>query len=107
MTTSSVALLGTGIMGRGMALNIVKAGIPLTVWNRTRDKATGLGAEVADDPRAAAPGASVVITILPDAPVVEDVIRTAAPTPGTVWLQQSTVGVAGNDRLAAVAAGHA
>ncbi|MGY2874786.1 3-hydroxyisobutyrate dehydrogenase [Marmoricola sp. URHA0025 HA25] len=104
MTTSSVALLGTGIMGRGMALNIVKAGIPLTVWNRTREKATGLGAEVADDPKTAVQGATVVITILPDAPVVEDVIRSAAPEPGTLWLQQSTVGVDGNDRLAAVAA---
>jgi 3-hydroxyisobutyrate dehydrogenase len=43
MTTPRAALLGTGIMGRGMARNIVAAGIPLTVWNRTRGKAEGLG----------------------------------------------------------------
>jgi len=102
-TPAHVALLGTGIMGRGMASNIVKAGIPLTVWNRTPEKAAGLGAEVADSPEAAVKGASVVVTILPDATVVEEVIRAAAPEAGTVWLQQSTVGVAGNDRLAAVA----
>jgi 3-hydroxyisobutyrate dehydrogenase len=103
MTTPHVALLGTGIMGRGMARNIVAAGIPLTVWNRTLDKATGLGAEVAGTPEAAVKGASVVITMLPDAPVVEQVVREAAPEPGTVWLQQSTVGVRGNDRLAHLA----
>jgi 3-hydroxyisobutyrate dehydrogenase len=102
-TTPTVALLGTGIMGRGMAANIVKAGIPLTVWNRTREKALGLGAEVAESPETAVKGASVVITMLPDGPVVEEVIREAAPEPGTVWLQQATVGVEGNDRLAAVA----
>lgn len=102
-TPGRVALLGTGIMGRGMALNIVKAGIPLTVWNRTSDKTAGLGAEVAASPDAAVKGAAVVVTILPDAPVVEEVIRSAAPEPGTIWLQQSTVGVEGNDRLAAVA----
>jgi 3-hydroxyisobutyrate dehydrogenase len=103
MTTPHVALLGTGIMGRGMAANIVKAGIPLIVWNRTREKALGLGADVAESPETAVKGATIVITILPDAPVVEDVIREAAPAPGTIWLQQSTVGVAGSERLAAVA----
>jgi 3-hydroxyisobutyrate dehydrogenase len=102
-TTPTVALLGTGIMGRGMAANIVKAGIPLTVWNRTRENAGGLGADVAESPETAVKGASVVITMLPDGPVVEEVIREAAPEPGTVWLQQATVGVEGNDRLAAVA----
>ena len=102
-TTPTVALLGTGIMGRAMAANIVKAGIPLTVWNRTREKATGLGADVAESPETAVKGASVVITMLPDGPVVEEVIREAAPERGTIWLQQATVGVEGNDRLAAVA----
>jgi 3-hydroxyisobutyrate dehydrogenase len=103
MTTPRVALLGTGIIGRGMALNIAGAGIPLGVWNRTPGKAEGLGAEVAASPGTAVEGAGVVVTILSDAAVVEAVIREAAPTPGTVWLQQSTVGVEGCDRLAKVA----
>jgi 3-hydroxyisobutyrate dehydrogenase len=102
-TTPTVALLGTGIMGRGMAANIVRAGIPLTVWNRTREKATDLGADVAESPGTAVKGASVVITILPDGPVTEEVIGEAAPERGTVWLQQATVGVEGSERLAAVA----
>jgi len=104
MTTPRVALLGTGIIGRGMALNIVAAGIPLTVWNRTPDKAEGLGAAVADSPRAATEGSDLVVTILSDAAVVETVIREAAPAAGTIWLQQATVGVEGCERLAKVAA---
>ena len=49
----SVALLGTGIMGTGMARNMLKAGIPLRVWNRTRSRAEPLAAEgaaVCSDP---------------------------------------------------------
>jgi 3-hydroxyisobutyrate dehydrogenase len=86
-----------------MARNIVEAGIPLTVWNRPPDKAAGLGADVASSPGDAVRGAGIVITVLSDAEVVEDVIRRAAPEAGTIWLQQATVGVAGCERLAAVA----
>jgi 3-hydroxyisobutyrate dehydrogenase len=103
MTTAHVALLGTGIMGRGMALNIAKAGLPLTVWNRSPEKANDLGAEVAASPHDAVRGAGIVITVLSDAEVVESVIREAAPESGAVWLQQATVGVEGCERLAEVA----
>jgi 3-hydroxyisobutyrate dehydrogenase len=103
MTSSHVSLLGTGIMGRGMARNIVEAGIPLTVWNRTREKAEGTGADVAASPAEAVKGAEIVITILPDAAVVEKVVREAELEPGTIWLQMSTVGVEGCSRLAGVA----
>ncbi len=51
--TSSVAVLGTGIMGAGMARSLVKAGLDVTVWNRSADKARPLaddGAKVAADP---------------------------------------------------------
>ena len=47
----SIALLGLGTMGRGMAANLLKAGFPLTVWNRTKAKAESLahtGATIAD-----------------------------------------------------------
>jgi 3-hydroxyisobutyrate dehydrogenase len=103
MTSTRVALLGTGIMGSGMARNIVKAGLPLTVWNRTRDKAEGLGADVADTPGEAAVGAAVLVTILADADATAKAVREAAPAPGTVWLQQATVGVDGCTRLASLA----
>jgi 3-hydroxyisobutyrate dehydrogenase len=104
----TVALLGTGTMGAGMAANIAGAGLPLRVWNRTRDKAEPLakvGATVADTPAEAVHGADIVLTMLFDADSVAATMGQAREglTPGTVWLQQSTVGVEGSDRLVALA----
>src|SRR3954451_6266826 len=51
MTDTTVALLGTGTMGAGMARNIVAAGLPLRVWNRTTERARPLadvGAQVCE-----------------------------------------------------------
>jgi 3-hydroxyisobutyrate dehydrogenase len=65
----SVALLGLGTMGHGMAMNLLKAGFPLTVWNRTRAKAEPLaqmGATVAESPARAAKDATVVLAMLAD-----------------------------------------
>jgi 3-hydroxyisobutyrate dehydrogenase len=105
----TVALLGTGTMGAGMAANIARAGMPLRVWNRSRDKAeplADLGATVADTPADAVRGADIVLTMLFDADSVADTMEQAREglAPGVVWLQQSTVGVEGSDRLVALAA---
>jgi 3-hydroxyisobutyrate dehydrogenase len=65
----TVALLGLGTMGNGMATNLLKAGFPLTVWNRTASKAEPFaagGARVASDPADAVRGAEVVIAMLAD-----------------------------------------
>lgn len=104
MTTSRVALLGTGIMGRGMAASIVRAGIPLTVWNRTPEKAADLGADLADSAHEAVEGAAIMITVLADAGSVEATVREAKPAAGTIWLQTATVGVEGCNRLGVLAA---
>jgi 3-hydroxyisobutyrate dehydrogenase len=64
-----VTLLGLGIMGSGLAHNILKAGYPLTVYNRTQAKATPLieaGAQWADTPALAAQHAEVVISMVGD-----------------------------------------
>jgi len=103
-----VAVLGTGTMGAGMCRNIAAAGLPLTVWNRSRDRAEAAAAEgvrVADTPADAVAGADVVVTMLFDTDSVVDVIEQARGSfaPGAVWLQTSTVGVAGSDRLSALA----
>jgi 3-hydroxyisobutyrate dehydrogenase len=69
MSKQRIALLGIGTMGRGMATNLLKAGFPLTVYNRTRAKAEPLaeqGAVIADTPADAAKNADVVISILAD-----------------------------------------
>jgi 3-hydroxyisobutyrate dehydrogenase len=69
MSKQRVALLGIGTMGRGMAANLLKAGFPLTVYNRTREKAEPLaaqGATIAGTPAEGAKGADVVISMLAD-----------------------------------------
>ena len=68
-TKPTVALVGLGTMGRGMAANLRKAGFPLTVWNRTRAKAESLahaGVTVADSPAQAVGDAAVVLAMLAD-----------------------------------------
>jgi 3-hydroxyisobutyrate dehydrogenase len=103
-----VALLGLGIMGTGMARNLLGAGLPLTVWNRSAEKARALGeagAVVAGDPQQAVAGADLVVTMLLDVDAVAEVMRRAAPGlgAGTIWVQTSTVGVDGASRLADLA----
>jgi 3-hydroxyisobutyrate dehydrogenase len=103
----TVALLGTGTMGVGMARNIAAAGLPLRVWNRSREKAEPLAdvATVASSVAEAVEGAEVVVTMLYDTDSVAEVMEEARGhlADGAVWVQQSTVGVEGNDRLAALA----
>ncbi|MFL6062256.1 MAG: NAD(P)-dependent oxidoreductase [Marmoricola sp.] len=103
MRPARVALLGTGIIGSGMARNLAAAGLETVVWNRTRSKAEGLGAGVADSPAQAAEGAAVLITVLADGDTVEAAVRQAAPARGTIWVQSATVGVEACARLAALA----
>jgi 3-hydroxyisobutyrate dehydrogenase len=107
----SVALLGTGIMGAGMARNMLRDGIPLRVWNRTRAKAEALeadGASVCDSPAEAVVGADVIVTMLADGPTVLDVMTAAVPglTPGQIWAQASTVGLSWLEELAELARDH-
>lgn len=69
MTT--VAVLGLGVMGAGIAQNILQAGHTLTVHNRTPAKAEALlagGARWAPNPRAAAEGAEVILSVVADDP---------------------------------------
>lgn len=97
-----VAVLGTGIMGSGMAANLARAGHEVTVWNRTRSRANALAERedvrihVADTPVSAATGVDAVVTVLFDRPAVETAVTgpagafAALGTP--LWVQCSTVG---------------
>ena len=72
-----IAYLGMGIMGRGMAANLVKAGHDVTVWNRTPGKADDVlaaGAKWADTPAEAVDGADVIMYCLSHDAAVEDLI---------------------------------
>jgi 3-hydroxyisobutyrate dehydrogenase len=108
---NATAVLGTGIMGAAMARNLLAAGLEVRVWNRSREKAEPLaddGAKVADSPSEAADGAGLVLTMLADADAVaeaaggENGALSALPDDG-VWLQMSTVGLEGHERLAGIA----
>jgi 3-hydroxyisobutyrate dehydrogenase len=109
-THEPVAVLGIGAMGRGMAASALRAGIPTIVWNRTmeatRDLAE-LGAEVAETAAGAARRAAIVVTMVTDADAVlsiaQDQGMLAALAPGAIWAQMSTIGVAGTDRVVAMA----
>ncbi len=106
-----VALLGTGIMGAGMGRSMLRAGLPLTVWNRTQAKSEVLkvaGASVAATPADAVRDAQVIVTMLADSRTVADAMAAAAPglRAGQVWAQTSTVGIAGLQPLARFAREH-
>lgn len=109
MTT--VALLGTGIMGSAMARSMLRSGLAVRVWNRSPDAARPLadaGATVADDAGDAVRGADVVATMLTDGRAVLDVMERAAPglSNGQIWAQLSTVGVRAEQHLAGWAREH-
>ena len=105
-----VAFVGIGTMGHAMALSALRSGIPTVVWNRnpeaTRDLADR-GAEVAETPADAARRAGIVVTMVTDADVVLSIARDqgmlAALAPEAVWVQTSTIGVAGIERVIALA----
>lgn len=95
-----VGLLGTGLMGAPMGRNLLAAGFPLRVWNRTRAKAEALaplGAKVAASPAEAARDVDVLITMLENGPVVGEVLFetgvAGALAPGTVVVDMSSIGV--------------
>jgi 3-hydroxyisobutyrate dehydrogenase len=106
MANPDVAVLGTGTMGGGMVRSLRREGIPVRMWNRDGAKAEALtdtGAEAFSSPAEAAEGADVVLTMVFDADAAIEVIRQARPAQGTIWLQCTTVGVAGADRTVEVA----
>ena len=103
-----MALLGTGIMGAGMARSMRRAGLPVRVWNRTGERARALASEgvtVCEIAEEAVRGADIVMTMLADGPAVHDAMTLSSPgfREGQVWAQTSTVGVASLDRLAGLA----
>jgi 3-hydroxyisobutyrate dehydrogenase-like beta-hydroxyacid dehydrogenase len=97
----SVALLGLGLMGRPMALNVARAGHPLVVWNRTRARAEELaasapGVRVAATPQEAVAQAGVSLTMVSDPPALEEVLwgahgALAGLPSGSLLIDSSTV----------------
>ena len=100
---------GIGAMGHGMAASALRAGLPVIVWNRTREPTRDLaelGGQVAASAADAARQAAIVVTMVTDADAVISIARDqgmlAALAPGAIWAQMSTIGVAGIDCVAAM-----
>jgi 3-hydroxyisobutyrate dehydrogenase len=105
-----VAVLGTGTMGAGMARSVLRAGLDVTVWNRSPDRAAPLaadGAHVAGTAAEAVASADAVVTMLWDGGSVAEVMTealSAAPR-GVLWAQATTVSLRdAGDLLPALAA---
>ena len=98
-STKNVTVIGLGIMGLPMAINLVKAGHTVTGFNRSSDKMDKLAAEggaaaasIAD----AVKDADVVITMVPDSPDVEGVVTGddgvfANAKKGALWIDASSI----------------
>jgi len=107
-----VAFLGLGLMGRGMAKNLLTNGFPLTVWNRSPGPVEALaaeGAERAASPREAVARAEFVITCVSDPPALREVALgeagfLAGCPRGTRWIETSTIGPAASRELGEAAA---
>ena len=107
----TIAILGLGTMGMGMAKNLLKAGFSLHAYNRTRSKAESLaaqGAKIHDTPADAARGADIIIAMLSD----DNASRSAwtgaqgalsSAKAGAVLIESSTITPGWAEELAALA----
>ena len=94
-----IGFIGIGLMGQYMAHRIQQGGYPLTVWNRTKDKAKALldvGAAWADSPREVASQTDIVVTMVTDSAASEQVSCGPAGVlegahPGLVLIDMSSI----------------
>src|SRR5690349_1225944 len=101
MSKPPIAFFGLGIMGTGMARRLLGAGFPVTVYNRTPERAASLvkeSARLVAKPRDAMAGAKVAICMVADdsasrAVWLGDHGAVAGAEPGTVCVESSTVSV--------------
>jgi 3-hydroxyisobutyrate dehydrogenase-like beta-hydroxyacid dehydrogenase len=109
----SIGFIGLGIMGQPMALNLIKAGHKLAVYNRTAAKAAtlqGAGARLASSPADAARDANVVTMIVSDSAAVEEVVAgkggiLESLRAGTLVIDSSTISPTISRKMACLVAG--
>lgn len=108
---ANVAILGLGIMGSALARDAARAGINVTGWDRTAQRASALASDkvhTASTLEAAVHDADVVVTMVSDADAVLGIMHAqgafAAMKPGAAWIQMSTIGVDGTERASRLAA---
>jgi len=104
-----IGFIGLGIMGRPMALNLLKTGFSITAYNRTREKMNPVvraGAQAADSAADAATRSEVIITMVSDTPDVDDVLFGRhgvwdGVTDGQTIIDMSSISPAATERFAA------
>ena len=107
--SETVAVLGLGAMGHGMASSALRAGIPTVAWSRDAVQArnlAALGANVAETATDAVGRAGIVVTMVTDADAVMSIATDQgmldALEDGAIWAQMSTIGAAGIERVKSV-----
>lgn len=91
-----IGFIGLGIMGKPMALNLLKAGFPVGVLagSQASGALKDAGAEVSPDAAALAAESDIIITMLPDSPQVEEVVNSgvlAGIRAGSLFIDMSTI----------------
>lgn len=105
----TIGFIGLGIMGKPMARNLIKAGYPLVVYNRTASKAeelVAMGARRANSPQAVAQDSEIIITMVSDSQDVEQVILGSSGVifgakPGSIVVDMSSISPIVTQRIAA------
>ena len=114
MSKPVIGFIGLGIMGKPMALNLVRAGYPVVALNRSRgpvDELVAAGAKAGTSPKDVASQSDIVITMLPDSPDVEAVALgddgiVNGIKNGALWIDMSTIAPATTRSIAATFAEH-
>jgi 3-hydroxyisobutyrate dehydrogenase len=107
-----IGLIGLGLMGRPMGMNLIKAGYALTVWNRTASRADELvaaGARLAKSPQEVAAACDFLLSIVSDPPALEEVLWGPSGAMqglkrGSTYMDSSTVSPALARKIAAACA---
>ena len=94
-----IGFIGIGLMGKGMSLNLLKAGYPVTVWNRTESKTKPVvdaGAKLAKTPKEVAENSDVVVSIVTGSNDVKQVLlgengALHGAKKGAVFIDMSTI----------------
>jgi len=110
--STKIGLLGLGLMGRPMGINLIKAGYSLTVWNRTSSRAGELvaaGATLAKSPQEVAASSDFLLTIVSDPPALEEILwgpsgAMQALQRGSTYIDSSTISPALARKIAAASA---
>ena len=101
MTT--IALLGTGLLGAAIGQRLLDVGRSVNVWNRNPSRCTALveaGAQQLNRPGEGLESSSVVITVLRDGPVTAEIIGSLGPLAGRCIMPMGTMGISESIALA-------